>query len=158
MGKINFSNRDIRSTTTSILNALFVAKTIRRWSFMKLLQFLQYKKSVQDTSPSKDFSLRTLELKTGYTHSRGNMGSVLQICFFTGFDFLKVMSSMATRMQTAYALLAAKKEERVDFIPKNGCHEWKLVRKQFVTKIWNNQEIEIQLLSLSAACFRKPNL
>lgn len=56
---------------------------------MKLLQFLQYKKSVQDTSPSKDFSLHTLELKTGYTHSRGNMGSVLQICFFTGFDFFK---------------------------------------------------------------------
>lgn len=103
-----------------------MAKTIQRWSFKKLLQFFQYKKSVQNNSPFKNFSLSILELNTGYTYSRGSVGSVLQIWYFMGFGFLKVMSSMTTSMQTAYALLGTEKEERVDFIPKNECHERKL--------------------------------
>lgn len=103
-----------------------MAKTIQRWSFKKLLQFFQYKKSVQNNSPFKNFSLSILELNTGYTYSRGSVGSVLQIWYFMGFVFLKVMSSMTTSMQTAYALLGTEKEERVDFIPKNECHERKL--------------------------------
>lgn len=90
------------------------------------MQFFQYKKSVQNNSPFKNFSLSILELNTGYTYSRGSVGSVLQTWYFMGFVFLKVMSSMTTSMQTAYALLGTEKEERVDFIPKNECHERKL--------------------------------
>lgn len=90
------------------------------------MQFFQYKKSVQNNSPLKNFSLSILELNTGYTYSRGSVGSVLQIWYFMDFGFLKVMSSMTTSMQTAYALLGTEKEERVDFIPKNECHELKL--------------------------------